>query len=389
MLTRRTNRAITLRAHITGYMAAGAVAAIALAAPYNLQAQVQPQPSTVLIEEGTGNWCGYCPGGARTLAQLRANLGERAIVIAYHGGRSNEPMRTDAGQAIIDRLGIEGYPQAAIGRRMFEGKSAPMLNTAEWEPYAADVLDESSTAPLRIDVTDLSVTGGVVRGTARVTVVSPIVLGSGLSLALNVVTTEDSVENTQVEYTDNGTVVHQSWQNMHVARAIFPNYLGQALTLGSNTPAGTMLQVGESASVPFSFDGNVEMVERGNLVVIVHARTASALAPVFHAVEVPLVSKQSGVAIHRVAANGASISLVRPNPASADASITYTLPATAHVAITMYSMLGEHVATVADQQADAGTHVVPVSVSGLANGSYMVVMNADGQLTRTTLVVAR
>ncbi len=63
----------------------------------------------VLLEIGTGTWCGYCPGAAMGADDLVAN-GKQVGVIEYHGGDDYETPEATA--RLESYYGITGYPTA-------------------------------------------------------------------------------------------------------------------------------------------------------------------------------------------------------------------------------------------------------------------------------------
>ncbi|MFA6456511.1 MAG: T9SS type A sorting domain-containing protein, partial [Bacteroidota bacterium] len=59
-----------------------------------------------------------------------------------------------------------------------------------------------------------------------------------------------------------------------------------------------------------------------------------------------------------------------PNPFNPTTTITYSVPQTGHVSMTVYDILGNNVATLVDQPKSAGTHSVKFDGSRLSNGVY-------------------
>jgi hypothetical protein len=73
---------------------------------------------------------------------------------------------------------------------------------------------------------------------------------------------------------------------------------------------------------------------------------------------------------------------IYPAPARSLTTIRLTLPAPSQVRIVVVDMLGRTVLSVADHETPAGTHTVPLDVSRLAPGAYVVV--AETGTTRQT-----
>lgn len=74
----------------------------------------------VLVEIGTGTWCGYCPGAALGADELVAN-GKEVAVIEYHAGDSYQ---ISAGADRINFYGITAFPTSVFdGNERYEGGS--------------------------------------------------------------------------------------------------------------------------------------------------------------------------------------------------------------------------------------------------------------------------
>jgi choice-of-anchor B domain-containing protein len=78
-----------------------------------------------------------------------------------------------------------------------------------------------------------------------------------------------------------------------------------------------------------------------------------------------------------------------PNPAAERATVRFTLAETADVRVTLYDVLGRSVAVLADGPHGAGTHTATVATDRLANGAYVVRLDAAGQRATQMLTVQR
>lgn len=73
-------------------------------------------PRVPVVEEATGNWCGWCPRGIVMMETLAEHFPDW-VRIAVHGGSNNEPMKASTYQAFINSY-IDGFPSALINRAM-------------------------------------------------------------------------------------------------------------------------------------------------------------------------------------------------------------------------------------------------------------------------------
>jgi hypothetical protein len=65
-----------------------------------------------------------------------------------------------------------------------------------------------------------------------------------------------------------------------------------------------------------------------------------------------------------------------PNPFNPRTSIPYDVPARSHVTISVFDLLGQHIATIFRGEVDAGHHTAHVEGAGLASGMYFYRMEA-------------
>lgn len=76
-------------------------------------------PSKVIVEEGTGTWCGFCPRGAVALDFFSHSpeYSDRFLGIAVHGGSGmvKEPMAIP-GNEYLNALGFPSYPMGYVNR---------------------------------------------------------------------------------------------------------------------------------------------------------------------------------------------------------------------------------------------------------------------------------
>jgi hypothetical protein len=82
------------------------------------------------------------------------------------------------------------------------------------------------------------------------------------------------------------------------------------------------------------------------------------------------------------ALRGFSLEQNYPNPFNPSTSITFTLPNSASVSLTVYDLLGNTVATLAKGKMDAGTHTVRFSATeyGLSSGMYFYRLESGGSI---------
>lgn len=116
-------------------------------------------PKKVVVEEGTGTWCQWCPRGTAYLEYNTANFPNQFIGIAVHGsnGASTDPMEI-SGRAYLNglsRLGVTGYPSGLFNRQYVTSFAKPTTEVR-------DALQEQATQRATIERADYDNTTGKV-----------------------------------------------------------------------------------------------------------------------------------------------------------------------------------------------------------------------------------
>lgn len=102
--------------------------------------------NAILIEQFTGQDCGYCPGGAEVLKTAINGMEnpDKTIWIAHHYGYREDAFTLDESVIIGQTLGVQGAPSCAIDRMDVE--YAPGQSNLCWHPgYATTALLEDLT----------------------------------------------------------------------------------------------------------------------------------------------------------------------------------------------------------------------------------------------------
>lgn len=86
---------------------------------------------------------------------------------------------------------------------------------------------------------------------------------------------------------------------------------------------------------------------------------------------------------------GYSLSSPVPNPVSASASISFTLPRAGRTTLAVFDNTGRIVATLADETLDAGTHARTFDASGLPAGLYLYRLSSGSYAETKTMTVVR
>ncbi len=95
-----------------------------------------------VLEEFTGEWCGYCPDGAAIIRQLKVDKPDNFFAISYH---ISDPFEIPAGRSLDNTFNSLGYPSATIDR---EGHT---VSRSIWENRINQALANDAECGLKIN----------------------------------------------------------------------------------------------------------------------------------------------------------------------------------------------------------------------------------------------
>ncbi len=207
--------------------AAAAIIAIVIVSGSTSSAQYKRH---ALIEEGTGNWCGYCPYGAYTIDSMIAAMKENLVAISWHGPAGyGEPLYVMAEDTIAGALNVSGYPWASPGRTVAMSGAYVSGGVLFWpNPWYDSVVSQAMQAPIidfrivnavhsgsavdfDLDITPLDLSKMPTEDTSKYYTVA--------------VLTEDGPQTTQEIYEQSYTSI-DNFENENVARAVGGKVLG-------------------------------------------------------------------------------------------------------------------------------------------------------------------
>ncbi len=202
----------------------------------------------VLIEEATGTWCVHCALGAWSMDSLEHRLGDKAVVIAWHGPSGYpDPMIIEDGQGdtLLQSFGISSFPNA-LTNRYWAGGFGDLSNKGSFYVHEGVVEQEARKAPLvdyrivnatyspvtrridfDIDITPLDLTKMKTEDTTQYVTVA--------------VVTEDGISEQQANTSNHGGYPNGYIDFIHnnVARKAIGKVMGDKTTLGLSSPSAT------------------------------------------------------------------------------------------------------------------------------------------------------
>ena len=334
----------------------------------------------VLLEEGTGTWCGWCPRGAVFLDFISPLYDEYLIPIAVH---NQDPMVVTAyDQRVGSFPGFTGYPGMIVDRREVQDPStslAPALRYLKEEPGAIITIgarknDADSTK------LDVSVTFNFLKD---------IPAGYGMLLTLS----ENGVKGTtagynQANYYSGGNSGamggYENRPNPVPAAQMVYDHVARTYDVRSGFAA---YSAGDSLTANFTIAMNSGWKQENIKIV---AALLENTGKVSNANDATIAdAEEQGYTLRNKEGFITSADLqVYPNPASGIASVALSLANSSDINILLIDAQGR---TVSQQQYSrlSGDVVIPVSVADLTPGIYTVLARTSSGLATTKLTIVK
>ena len=319
----------------------------------------------VVIEEGTGGWCGWCPRGHVAMEYMRETYPESFIGIAVHNGDAMVVGPYDS------NVGLTGYPgcnadrvllDVGVSSQAFEGYHSELVQRISPIKPSIEVLFNPEDRKAEIDVSAEFVTKlDDIDYRISVVIVQDSVRGAGsgynqtnyYSFQTNNLPLVGAGHDWQAEP---ATVLAANMVYMDVARALLGGYNGTANVIPSSVVAGDVINHSYTYTVPVAYD-----VEHMHAVVLLLDNSTGEILNANSAGFEVLVSAKEVFANELVD--------IFPNPTQGELSISVNLDAAADIQLQVYNMLGQQVAS-QDYGRGNGSMTLPFDGSRLAPGAY-------------------
>ena len=330
----------------------------------------------VVVEEGTGMWCSFCPVGLLAMDILSERYPEQFIGVAIH---NQDILAVDK---YFQKIGFSGLPEAIVNRKHklqstnimnkinIDGVSKYVVEGGGMETYFLEELN--SVTPIEVLLSNIIYDNNQVNFDATVHAAMDI---HDLQYCLEFAVIENHLSGDgyyqKNGYAD-GDIELYGWekksQNVfdfefnHIARAIYDDYQG----IENSVP--TQLIVGEEYTSTYTFELPQTIQTPGNvkiLAMIIDMTDGS----IVNATESDLVA-----AINTVNASQQTVCF------SANGRINITMPTAAQAHIALYNIAGSQVAS-------HTSHNASVQLPAPAPGAYIVTITQDNNTSTHKIVV--
>lgn len=357
-------------------------------------------PKRVMVEQGTGAWCQFCPDGAVVVQSILDGLpdGDAFAVANHNGDAMTYPGATDIQQFFA----FSGYPTGMVDRRLFAGEDAVAHSRGSWSGNAATAWNDYTPAEVNVYHTWSPAPGNelLVQGTITAEF-SDYAIGP---FAYHVLVSEDSVTGTGSGYDQVNFYNSQSghpysgagnpivgYNHRNVLRA---NPLG---TLGDNNHSiPSVAQPDSVYTYDFSFTVDPAQWDTSNIEIIGFLSFYDANDNTKNEIINVNGRMFNDTAIYNPTPTSLPAELMAdtevklyPNPSSGQTFLKVNLFTQTDVAIDILNLNGQRVAQLPAREHTPGSHLITLPTAQLPNGVYMVRTRAGDYAQVSKLVIQR
>lgn len=350
----------------------GAVDATNVTASKKINTVSQIVEKTVVIEEGTGTWCVWCPRGAVAMEYMYDTYPTRFIGVAVHNGDPMTVTEYDNG------ANLSGFPGCNVDRALKDESVSKTL----FEGYYNARKD--ITIPAAIAAT---ATWNGANVSVAVTSTFKTVFANA-NYRLGVIMIEDKVTGTGAAYNQanayaggtNGVMGgYESLPNPVPAAQMVYDHVGRALLGGFDGQAASVpATITNNQAVNYTFNYTVPATSKRYLMSAIAVLIDNTTGEIINATKVALTA----AGVEEVATIGME---VYPNPASGSVNVKFEAT-NADYSVAITDLSGRQVASKTITNAN-GSQTVDMPIEGLATGNYLVTVSSNGASFTQNLMV--
>ncbi|MCX6187765.1 MAG: T9SS type A sorting domain-containing protein, partial [Bacteroidetes bacterium] len=383
----------------------------------------------IFLEEGSGAWCGWCPGGhviMRDILEANLNVGgtyNKVVGVVHHNsdGMANTQSNT------INTAYSTGYPYGVVERFLFPDVATVGINRGLWESKVASRMNV--VTPVNVTITDKTYDAATRKVTFTVKADFVDYAKPG-DIRITAMISEDKVRGPMLSATSTTWTQHSYYAEAagggegpshelytepeylygyfhnHVAKTVLPSAWGNAGVVPNNPIDGSSYSQTFTYTVPATtkvsendYSGNLGIYTKYqstfpgdannkpndmNIIGIISYYNADVKArEVLNVNETPLMF---GTGI-KEESKSAYISKVFPNPTSGLTQIDFKLSSSDNVTIELYNVMGQKVQTINNGAFAGGDHSVYFNAENTNNGVYFIkVSSTDYTSTHKILI---
>jgi len=321
----------------------------------------------VILEDFTGEWCGWCPEGQIAAEDIKVKEPVNFLPLANHNG---DRYQIPEGAVVDDKLDITSYPGGAIDRTMMTGETEIGVGRGSWESHVKNRLKTKAIASVGIANKVYNPKTKEYQADINVRFVQGTDGFNPLNIQVYIV--EDNIlSQTQHNYNPSlGSDPLKNWYHMNVMRAALGGDWGFAGVIPDMAVAG----VTYTKNITFKLDPSWDEKNIKIYALVAYNGYSSVEKEILNCEEASLKTFFT-TGVENIN-NSLAIERVYPNPANANdiIKVEYNNPENALVTLKVLNIAGQVVATPYQSSDVAGSHTIQwrASDANLATGIYIM-----------------
>ena len=268
-------------------------------------------PKKHLIEEFTGQGCGYCPYGMDCIHDFMAN-DTNWVLVLHHYGYAKDKFSVDGSKTITNALGVTGAPSVSVNRAKtkYTDEYGSSRNFVVFHPGYFETVNKSQYETTTYASINIANTYDADSRTLKVHVSGLLATAEVPTLHLTVLIKESGMVNTQADYYK----TFEGWQEFrhtNAVRAFLSAAKGDEIVVNK-----------QQYSADYSIELNEKWVPENCMVV---AFLSEAFKPVVQAEQRPVVAgTQGGADIQHGGITPVPVPDYYPEPNATDGPSTFS-----------------------------------------------------------------
>lgn len=359
----------------------------------------------VLLEEGTGGWCGFCPDGHLIMRDILKSM-PNVIGAVHHDGDGMVNPQSDS----INTAYATGYPYGIVDRALFSDQAKVGLSRTTWSAKVVEKLNSATPVTLTIDRTYNPDTRKI-----DFTVNASFPDYAQGEMRFNAFILEDFVRGPDIQntwtqhsyYASEGSAVggstHELYNEPEWLVGYWHNHVVRKIPSGTwGTPGiiPSLVKPGETYSASYSWTIPAEMeVSYNNPDIDTKYQNTSPGIGMNKPQDIHLVAfitYYNGDPTQREVLNTVSIPLLEtgvdggndaanqdvniyPNPVNELGSVSFNIDKPGRIKVELMNSLGEREQFIQEGDFLPGNHVLYFDASQLSQGAYFINITSDGK----------
>ena len=378
----------------------------------------------VLLEEGSGGWCGFCTDGHLKMRDILA-ANDKVVAVVHHNsdGMANTQSNT------INTAYATGYPYGVVDRTLYAGQTTVGLSRTLWDAKATENLNAITPVNISIINKRYDAATRTLSYTVKADFVDNALPGD---MRITSIISEDNVRGPMISPTsttwsqhsyyssaDNGAggATHEfynepayfyGYNHRHVAKTILPSAWGDAGVIPNAPLKGSSYTQNFTYTLPAvvsvsatDFPGNTGIytpfqntypgeannkIGATSIIAMVSYYNADATKrKVINVNEAPALWSTST----KEEIKSAYFSNVFPNPTTGITQIDFKLSSTDNLTIELFDIMGKSVKTIKNGSFASGDHSIFFDTENIQNGVYFLKLSSTNYTATHKLAIQK